>query len=53
MVMIITIIGMCLLAKKSGQEAAKYVISKCPGIFPLREPNPVSSLSRHVSSNFI
>ncbi|XP_078358919.1 small ribosomal subunit protein mS39-like isoform X2 [Oculina patagonica] len=31
----------CLLAKKSGQEAAKYVISKCPGIFPLRNPNPM------------
>ncbi|XP_020619178.1 pentatricopeptide repeat domain-containing protein 3, mitochondrial-like isoform X2 [Orbicella faveolata] len=31
----------CLLAKKSGVEAAKYVISKCPEIFPLRKPNPM------------
>ncbi|XP_068745471.1 small ribosomal subunit protein mS39-like isoform X1 [Montipora capricornis] len=31
----------CLAAKQSGCEAAAFVISRCPGSFPLREPNPV------------
>lgn len=31
----------CLLAKQSGREAAAFVMSRCPGIFPLREPNPM------------
>jgi len=30
----------CLAAKQSGREAAEFVMSRCPGIFPLREPNP-------------
>jgi len=32
----------CLAAKQSGRKAAEFVISRCPGIFPLRKPNPVS-----------
>lgn len=32
------------MAKQSGREAAAFVISRCPGMFPLREPNPVSLL---------
>lgn len=32
------------MAKQSGREAAAFVISRCPEMFPLREPNPVSLL---------
>ena len=32
------------MAKQSGREAAAFVISRCPKMFPLREPNPVSFL---------
>ena len=32
------------MAKQSGREAAAFVISRCPEMFPLREPNPVSFL---------
>ncbi|KAM7452485.1 pentatricopeptide repeat domain-containing protein 3 [Porites harrisoni] len=31
----------CLMAKQSGREAAAFVISRCPEMFPLREPNPM------------
>ena len=33
----------CFLAKKSGVEAAKFVISNCPEIFPLWNANSVSA----------
>lgn len=42
----------CLAAKQSGRKAAEFVISRCPGIFPLRKPNPewISGLAKATDS---